>query len=120
MATILDKEEQIRERQQQTPTTAITFTTAGTARSVGLFYWRRVRRIVPVYLLDVLLVLAVSNFLLVARQDAIDGLKQEAKWALAFATNIWNTIRRQKYGEMVMHIHFVFFRLGASKFESQI
>lgn len=55
-------------------------------KKIRLFYFKRVRRIVPIYLINIVIVLFLTH-IYVFPSDTL-RLEGDIKWALAFASNI--------------------------------
>lgn len=63
------------------------------------FYQRRIRRIVPVYLLVLCVVIYTGNFIL--KNDDFENLCRDALPALIFGTNIRNLVDKMDYWAQV-------------------
>jgi len=71
---------------------------------VRTFYWRRIKRIFPAYIFDILCVLLAAPFLLIGTE--LELVKADAKWATLFASNVQNILHKSVYAEVVSKLKY--------------
>lgn len=68
-------------------------------RRIAEFYFKRIRRLVPIYLLSIIFIWTANHFLVYPLDNV--RLAEDIKWASAFATNIHETKQPTGYFALV-------------------
>lgn len=67
------------------------------------FYYKRVRRLVPLYLVNTLTVWSLSQIFVYPGDN--EGMIKHIKWALAYASNIYTTMELNGYFVSCTHVY---------------
>lgn len=79
------------------------------------FYYRRIKRIIPGYLITILFVVIFGRFVML--QTDFDFLKIDAFYAIFFVSNYQSVFKQRNYFDMVSVFYRVFYskKLGRNK-----